>query len=226
MEEKRTVQIAIDGPSGSGKSTLAKSLAAKLGFVYVDTGALYRAVGLAIRRREVDPFDADAVAACLPDIAVTLGYAGGTQQVYLNGEDVSGAIRTPEIAKYASAVSAIPAVRAFLLDTQISIAANHSVVMDGRDIGTVILPNAQVKIFLEANDEERAQRRFAELAAKGDTTSYEAVLAGMRGRDKQDSTRAVAPAIPAPDAIHIDNTAMTPEETLAKISPLIEAALA
>lgn len=222
----KQIQIAIDGPSGSGKSTLAKAVSKKYGIVYVDTGALYRTVGLAVLRRGLSEKDTDAIVAVLPQITVTLTYKGGNQLVLLNGEDVSGLIRTPEIAKYASAVSAIPAVRAFLLDTQRSIAANHSVVMDGRDIGTVILPNAQVKIFLKANDEERAQRRFAELAAKGDTTSYEAVLAGMRGRDKQDSTRAVAPAVPAPDAIHIDNTDMTPEETLAKISPLIEAALA
>lgn len=222
----KMIQIAIDGPSGSGKSTLAKAVSKKYGIVYVDTGALYRTVGLAVLRRGISEKDAPAIVAVLPEITVTLTYQNGNQVVLLDGEDVSGLIRTPEIAKYASAVSAIPEVRAYLLDTQRSIAAQNSVVMDGRDIGTVILPNAQVKIFLEANDEERAHRRYAELAAKGDTTSYEAVLSGMRGRDKQDSTRAVAPAVPAPDAIHIDNTALTPEETLARISPLIEAALA
>lgn len=222
----KMIQIAIDGPSGSGKSTLAKAVSKKYGIVYVDTGALYRTVGLAVLRRGISEKDAAAIVAVLPQITVTLTYQNGNQVVLLDGEDVSGLIRTPEIAKYASAVSAIPEVRAYLLDTQRSIAAQNSVVMDGRDIGTVILPNAQVKIFLEANDEERAHRRFAELAAKGDSTSYEAVLAGMRGRDKQDSTRAVAPAVPAPDAIHIDNTMLTPEETLARIAPLIEAALA
>lgn len=222
----KMIQIAIDGPSGSGKSTLAKAVSKKYGIVYVDTGALYRTVGLAVLRRGISEKDASAIIAVLPEITVTLTYQNGNQVVLLDGEDVSGLIRTPEIAKYASAVSAIPEVRAYLLDTQRNIAAQNSVVMDGRDIGTVILPNAQVKIFLEANDEERAHRRFAELAAKGDTTSYEAVLSGMRGRDKQDSTRAIAPAIPAPDAIHIDNTTLTPEETLTMISPLIEAALA
>ena len=222
----KMIQIAIDGPSGSGKSTLAKAVSKKYGIVYVDTGALYRTVGLAVLRRGISEKDAPAIVAVLPQITVTLTYQNGNQVVLLDGEDVSGLIRTPEIAKYASAVSAIPEVRAYLLDTQRSIAAQNSVVMDGRDIGTVILPNAQVKIFLEANDEERAQRRYAELAAKGDTTSYEEVLSGMRGRDKQDSTRAVAPAVPAPDAVHIDNTTLTPEETLAMISPLIDAALA
>lgn len=222
----KQIQIAIDGPSGSGKSTLAKAVSKKYGIVYVDTGALYRTVGLAVLRRGISEKDTTSIVAVLPKITVTLTYRDGNQVVLLDGEDVSGLIRTPEIAKYASAVSAVPEVRAYLLDTQRSIAATNSVVMDGRDIGTVILPQAQVKIFLEANDEERAQRRFAELAAKGDSTSYEAVLAGMRGRDKQDSTRAVAPAVPAPDAIHIDNTDLTPEETLARISPLIEAALA
>lgn len=222
----KQIQIAIDGPSGSGKSTLAKAVSRKYGIVYVDTGALYRTVGLAVLRRGISEKDTDAILAVLPQITVTLTYKDGSQVVLLNGEDVSGLIRTPEIAKYASAVSAIPQVRAFLLDTQRSIAATNSVVMDGRDIGTVILPHAQVKIFLEANDEERAKRRFEELAAKGDTTSYEAVLAGMRGRDKQDSTRAIAPAIPAPDAIHIDNTQLTPDQTLAMIAPLIDAALA
>ena len=222
----KQIQIAIDGPSGSGKSTLAKAVSKKYGIVYVDTGALYRTVGLAVSRRGISEKDVPAIIAVLPQINVTLTYRDGNQVVLLDGEDVSGLIRTPEIAKYASAVSAVPEVRAYLLDTQRSIAATNSVVMDGRDIGTVILPNAKVKIFLEANDEERAQRRFAELAAKGDTTSYEAVLAGMRGRDKQDATRAVAPAIPAADAVHIDNTALTPEETLEMIAPMIEAALA
>jgi cytidylate kinase len=192
------IQIAIDGPSGAGKSTVAKALAAKLGIVYVDTGALYRTVGYYVRSQNVDPKNAEAVEALLPKVQIDLRYENGIQRVYLNGEDLGDAIRTPEMSMYASAVSAIPAVRAFLLDTQRDIAAKNSVIMDGRDIGTVILPNADVKIFLTASNECRAQRRCDELKAKGIETSYEEVLADMIERDRNDSTRAVAPAIAAP----------------------------
>ena len=216
------IRIAIDGPSGAGKSTVAKALAAKLGIIYVDTGALYRTVGYFVRSKETDPKDAPAVEALLPQIRIDLGYENGAQVVRLNGEDLGDRIRTPEMSMYASAVSAIPAVRAFLLDTQRDIARRHSVIMDGRDIGTVILPNADVKIFLTASDQCRAQRRCDELNAKGIATTYEEVLADMIARDRADSTRAVAPAVAAPDAIPFDNSWMTPEECVAKIVALVE----
>ena len=206
------IQIAIDGPSGAGKSTVAKALAKKLGIVYVDTGALYRTVGYYVRSVNVDPKDAAAVEALLPQVQVDLRYEQGVQRVYLNGEDLGDKIRTPEMSMYASAVSAIPAVRAFLLETQRSIARKNSVIMDGRDIGTVILPQADVKIFLTASDECRAQRRCDELRAKGIETTYEEVLADMQQRDSNDRNRTVAPAVAAPDAITFDNSFMSPDE--------------
>ncbi|MBQ9132689.1 MAG: (d)CMP kinase [Clostridia bacterium] len=215
------IQIAIDGPSGAGKSTVAKALAAKLGIIYVDTGALYRTVGYYVRSREVDPKDAVAVEALLPEIRIDLDHEDGTQIVRLNGENLGDRIRTPEMSMYASAVSAIPAVRAFLLDTQRDIARRHSVIMDGRDIGTVILPDADVKIFLTASDECRAKRRCDELLAKGIATTYEEVLSDMIQRDRADSTRAVAPAVAAPDAIPFDNSWMTPDECVDKIAALV-----
>ncbi len=215
------IQIAIDGPSGAGKSTVAKALAAKMGIVYVDTGALYRTIGYYVRSKNADPKNAEAVEALLPEIELKLGYENGTQQVYLNGEAMGDRIRTPEMSMYASAVSAIPAVRAFLLDTQRSIAQQNSVVMDGRDIGTVILPNANVKIFLTASDECRAERRYEELKAKGIETDYESVLADMIQRDRNDRNRAVAPAIAAPDAITVDNSGMTPDECSDAILKLV-----
>ena len=206
------IQIAIDGPSGAGKSTVAKSLAKKMGIVYVDTGALYRTIGYYVRSRNVDPKDASAVEALLPQISIELCYENGTQIVRLNGENLGDKIRTPEMSMYASAVSAIPAVRTFLLDTQRDIARKNSVIMDGRDIGTVILPNADVKIFLSASDECRAQRRCDELLAKGIKTTVEEVLADMKQRDENDRNRTVAPAVAAPDAVPFDNSWMTPDE--------------
>ena len=208
------IKIAIDGPGGAGKSTVAKAVAAKLGIVYVDTGALYRTIGLYVRRADIDPKDAEAVAACLGDINIELRYEDGKQCVYLNGEDHGDAIRTPEMSMYASAVSAIPAVRAFLLDTQRDIAKKNSVIMDGRDIGTVILPDADVKIFLTASEECRARRRYNELLARGQSVSYEDVLAEMNQRDKQDSSRDVAPTAAAEDAVLLDNTDLTFEGTV------------
>lgn len=205
-------QIAIDGPSGAGKSTVAKALAAKLGIIYVDTGALYRTIGYYVRSQNVDPHNGEAVARLFPQIRLELGYENGTQQVYLNGEAMGDKIRTPEMSMYASAVSAIGAVREFLLDTQRSIAAQNSVIMDGRDIGTVILPNADLKIFLTASDECRAMRRYEELKAKGIETDYESVLRDMRERDANDRNREVAPAVAAEDAIVFDNSGMKPEE--------------
>ena len=214
-------QIAIDGPSGAGKSTVAKALAAKMGIVYVDTGALYRTIGYYVRSKDTDPKNAEAVEALLPQIELKLGYENGTQQVYLNGEAMGDRIRTPEMSMYASAVSAIPAVRAFLLETQRSIARENSVVMDGRDIGTVILPNANVKIFLTASDECRAMRRYEELKAKGIETDYESVLSDMIQRDRNDRNRTVAPAVAAPDAVTFDNSGMSPDECSEAILKLV-----
>ncbi len=218
-------QIAIDGPSGAGKSTVAKALAAKLGIVYVDTGALYRTVGYYVRSKNIDPHDGEAVAAILPEITLELGYENGTQQVYLNGQAMGDLIRTPEMSMYASAVSAIPAVRSFLLETQQSIARTQSVIMDGRDIGTVILPNADVKIFLTASNECRAERRYRELLAKGMETTYEEVLADMIRRDENDRNREVAPAVAAADAVTFDNSGMQPDECAAALMKLVEETL-
>ena len=215
------IQIAIDGPSGAGKSTVAKALAAKLGIVYVDTGALYRTIGYYVRSKNVDPKDPVGVEKLLPEIKIELAFENGTQIVKLNGEDLGDKIRTPEMSMYASAVSAIPAVRTFLLETQRGIARRTSVIMDGRDIGTVILPNADVKVFLTASTECRAKRRTDELHAKGIETSYEEVLADMIERDRADSTRDVAPAVAAEDAVPFDNSWMTPDECVAKLADLV-----
>ena len=214
-------QIAIDGPSGAGKSSLAKAVARELGIVYVDTGALYRTIGYYVTQKGLDPKDATAVEGVLPEIRIELKFENGTQYVYLNGENLGDKIRRPEISMAASAVSAIPAVRAFLLETQKSIARTHSVIMDGRDIGTVILPEADVKIFLFASDEARAMRRTKELAEKGMTANYEDVLREMRQRDAQDRGREVAPAIPAPDAIMFDNSELTVEGSVAKLLEIV-----
>ncbi len=214
MTTKKTVAVAIDGPSGAGKSTIARVLAAQLGFVYVDTGALYRTVGLAVLRKGYDPHDTAAVEALLPQLQVSLGYADGAQRVFLNGEDVSGQIRTPEVSMAASAVSALPPVRRFLFDLQQDTARRENVIMDGRDIGTVVLPFADVKIFLTASAEDRAQRRFDELVAKGVEVTYEDVLRDMKERDYNDSHRAAAPLRPAEDAILLDTTGNTLEQSV------------
>ena len=216
------IQIAIDGPSGAGKSTVAKEIAKRLGIIYVDTGALYRTVGYYVRSRNVDPKDSAAVEELLPEIKVELKYEGGTQIVCLNGENLGDRIRTPEMSMYASAVSAIPAVRAFLLDTQRDIAKKNSVIMDGRDIGTVILPNADIKIFLTASDECRAMRRRDELLAKGIQTTLEEVLADMQKRDSDDRNRAVAPAVAAKDATLLDNSGFTVEESADAVIALVK----
>jgi cytidylate kinase len=214
-------KIAIDGPSGSGKSTLAKRLSAELGFVYVDTGALYRAIGLFVYRAKINPKDAVAVEAVLPEISVSIKYVNGEQKTFLGDEDVSSDIRLPEISMYASAVSAIPAVRAFLLGLQRDIIKSNNVIMDGRDIGTVIMPDANVKIFLISNNETRAQRRCEELLLKGVQTTYEEVLADLEKRDANDSSRAVAPLTPAPDATFLDNSLFTPDQTFARALEII-----
>ena len=200
------INIALDGPSGAGKSTLAKALAAKLGYIYTDTGAMYRTIGLAVKRTNISPEDTDAVIALLPSVKISLRFENGEQKIYLGDEDVGGLIRTNEISAYASKVSAIPAVRAHLLDLQRAIAAENNVIMDGRDIGTVILPNADVKFFVTVSDKERARRRYKELIAKGEVTTEQEVYEAMKARDLLDSTREVAPAVPAEDAIFLDNS--------------------
>lgn len=216
------IRIAIDGPSGAGKSSIAKAVAARLGIVYVDTGALYRTVGYYVRGKGIARTDKEGVVSCLPHIKIEVRYEDGAQHVYLNGEDLGDRIREPEISMYASSVSAIPEVRAFLLDTQRDIAAKNSVIMDGRDIGTVILPNADVKIFMTASNEARAQRRTKELIAKGMDARYEDVLREMIERDENDRTRDVAPAVAAPDAILLDNSDMTIEENVDAVLSIID----
>lgn len=215
------ISVAIDGPSGAGKSTLARRLAADLGCTYVDTGAMYRAVGLYAVRSGIDPRDAPAVQALLPDIRLDIRLLDGTQHIYLNGEDVSQAIRAEEIGMAASGVSANPAVRAFLLDAQRALAASRSVLMDGRDIGTVVLPDADVKIFLTASPQARAERRCRELAQKGQPADYEKVLADICLRDEQDTHRAAAPLRQAEDAVFVDTSALTFDESFAVLRRLI-----
>jgi len=202
-----TLKIALDGPSGAGKSTLAKAIASELKITYIDTGALYRSVGLYVKRNGKNPKSADEVGALLPEIQLNLDFgADGGQLVILCGEDVSGEIRTPEMSMYASAVSALPCVREFLLSTQRTIAETSDVIMDGRDIGTVIMPDADVKIFLTASLEARAHRRLNELTKKGESVKFEDVLSDMIQRDKNDSERDISPAIAASDAVTLDNS--------------------
>lgn len=215
------ISVAIDGPSGAGKSSLAKRLAADLGYVYVDTGAMYRSIGLYAVRQGADLQDAAAVSALLPQIQLDIRLEDGTQHVYLNGEDVSEAIRAEEIGMAASAVSAHPAVRAFLLDTQRGLAANQNVLMDGRDIGTVVLPHATVKIFLTASAEARAQRRCKELQDKGQPADFATVLADIRQRDDQDTNRAVAPLRQAEDAIRVDTSDIDFDQSFAVLKRTI-----
>lgn len=215
------ISVAIDGPSGAGKSTLAKRLAKELGYLYVDTGAMYRSIGLFALRKGVDPKDEAAVTALLPEIKIELRYENGAQRVILCGEDVSEAIRAEKVGMATSAVSAHPPVRAFLLELQRGMARTHDILMDGRDIGTVILPNATVKIFLTASAEARADRRFKELQEKGVVTDYETVLEDIRRRDYQDSHRAAAPLRQAEDAILVDTSAMDLEQSFQALKELI-----
>lgn len=211
MNTSKIVNIAIDGPAGAGKSTLARRLANKLGYLYVDTGALYRAVAYCALQQHAET-EAE-ICAMLPTRNITLDYAAdGCQHVYANGKDISDAIRTPAVSMEASRVSAIPAVRTFLFDLQQNLAKTHNVVMDGRDIGTVVLPEAQVKIFLTASAETRAERRCRELQEKQLDCSYETVLAEIRTRDQQDMTRAIAPLRQAEDAVLADTSALNLEE--------------
>ena len=200
------ISIAIDGPGGAGKSTIAKALAKKLGFIYVDTGALYRAIGLYMINNGVDLKNAAAVTEKLDEVKVELKYVNGEQRVLLCGDDVSEDIRKPEVSMAASDVSAVPAVRDFLLGLQRKMASENNVIMDGRDIGTVVLPNAQIKLFLTASAEERAMRRYKELIEKGKKVEYETVYKELCERDYQDSHREVAPLKPADDSTIIDTT--------------------
>lgn len=218
--------IAIDGPSGSGKSSLADRIAAEYGLIHIDTGALYRAIGLYVRDAGVASTDAAGVISLLPHIDVTMRLENGKAAVYLADKKLGQEIRTPEISKYASDVSAIPEVRFFLLETQRGIARTNGVVMDGRDIGTVILPDADVKIFLTASDEIRAERRVAELLAKGQNVTAEQVLESMRSRDRNDKNRKTAPAVPADDAIMLDNTLLDIDGTFDAAKRIIDEATA
>ena len=222
---ERIINIAIDGPSGSGKSTLASALAKRYGLIYIDTGALYRTVGLYIQRKNILSTDTEAIIAALDGIDITMRLIDGKGVVFLDGEPVGDEIRTPKSSMYASDVSRIPEVRAYLLDLQRDIAKKNSTVMDGRDIGTVILPNADVKLFLTAGVEERARRRTLELKEKQPDITFEEVLADMTTRDKNDSGRKIAPAVPAEDAIFLDNGNLTIEETVEKAAEIIDGVL-
>lgn len=222
----KTIAIAIDGPAGAGKSTLAKALAKELQYIYVDTGALYRAIGLYTLRQEKDSHDAAAVTPLLAGLQVELRFENGEQHVYANGEDVSGEIRTPAVSMAASAVSAIPAVRQFLFDLQRDIAQKNCVIMDGRDIGTVVLPWAQIKIFLSASPEARARRRFDELKEKGQEVSFDEVLADMQKRDYDDTHRAIAPLKQAEDAVPVDTSTLSLEQSIALLTTIVKERLA
>lgn len=215
------INVAIDGPAGAGKSTIAKAASRELGYIYVDTGALYRTIALnAVRNGVLD--NEEDIISMLSDTKVELKHIDGAQVVYLNGEDVSSLIRTPEISMGASKVSAIPKVREFLLQLQRDIAAQNNVIMDGRDIATVVLPNAEVKIFLTASPECRAERRYKELVEKGESVTYQEVLDDVNERDYNDSHRAIAPLKPSDSSIIADTSALTLEESVALIVNIIK----
>lgn len=221
----KKIAIAIDGPGGAGKSTISRAVAKRLGIIYVDTGALYRTVGYFGRENGLSVEDAkntDKITPLLDSISIEIRYVDGAQHVILNGEDLGDKIRQPDISMYASAVSSVPSVRAFLLEAQKDLARKNSVIMDGRDIGTVILPDAEVKIFLTASDEARATRRYKELCAKGVEARFEDVLSELRERDHADSTRAAAPLRPADDAHYFDNSDYDFEGSVEYIVKLIE----
>ena len=213
--------IAIDGPAGAGKSTIARRVAKELELIYVDTGALYRAIGYHVTQQGIEPTDAPAVIAALTGLTVSLDYVNGEQRVFVNGADVSDYIRTPAISMAASRVSAIPAVREFLLDVQRNMAATRSVIMDGRDIGTTILPSADVKVFLTASPESRAQRRYAELQEKGDPATYDEVLADMVKRDYEDTHRETSPLRQAEDAVLVDTSELDLEQSITAVKAVI-----
>lgn len=210
-------KVAIDGPAGAGKSTISKKVASRLGFVYIDTGAMYRTVGLKAVRCGIDTTDAEGVASILPNLDIDIRHEGVEQYIYLDGENVSDKIRTPEISMAASNVSAIPAVRVAMVDMQRKLAENHDVVMDGRDIGSFVLPDAEVKIFLTASVDARAQRRYQELIGKGEDVSFDEVKKDMIQRDTNDSTRAASPLVVADGAQVIDTSELNLEESIEKV---------
>lgn len=215
--------VAIDGPAGAGKSTIARQAAKHLGFVYVDTGAIYRTVACGVLAAGASPEDGTAVSALLPGFHVELTWPGdGVQHMILNGQDVTDQLRSPEISDAASKISAIPAVRSFLLETQRQTARTHRVIMDGRDIGTVVLPDAEVKIFLSASAEVRAKRRWLELQAQNLPDTYESVLQDMKARDWRDSHRAIAPLRQAEDAVLVDTSGLTLSESIQAIIEIIK----
>lgn len=222
----KVYSIAIDGPAGAGKSTMARRAAAELGFVYVDTGAIYRTVGYAVSKRGIAPEDTEKIDELLPRLRVKLAWKDGLQHMYLDGADVSKKIRLPEVSSMASKVSAIPSVRAFLLDTQRNAAKTNNVIMDGRDIGTVVLPDADVKIYLTASAEVRAKRRFLELQEQGSSDTYEDVLQEMIERDYRDMHREIAPLKQANDAILLDTSELSLEESVDAILRIIRERLA
>ena len=218
----KTISIAIDGPAGAGKSTIAKRLAKELGYYYVDTGAIYRTVAYFMDLLGISPKDVDGVSRYIDELTVEIEYdEDGLQHMIMNGIDVTGDIRTPDISQKASLISAHGVVRDMLLDMQRDVAKKHNVIMDGRDIGTVVLPRADVKIFLTASAEVRAQRRHLELQAKGSKDSYEKVLADIKQRDHQDSTRAIAPLKQAHDAVLVDTSNMDVETVIAEIRGIV-----
>lgn len=216
------IAVAIDGPAGAGKSTIAKAAAKQLGFLYVDTGALYRATGLKFSKLGFDTALNCDIEAVLSETEVTFKYIDGAQHVFLDGADVSGEIRTPEASLMASAVSAKPPVRAFLLDMQRKIAKENNVIMDGRDIGTVVLPDAKIKIFLTASAEERANRRYKELIEKGEAVTYKEVLDDIVKRDYNDSHREIAPLKPAEDSVYVDTSELSLEQSIEHLVGIIK----
>ena len=216
------IAVAIDGPSGAGKSTIARKVAGELGFLYIDTGALYRSIGYYVLKKGGDPEKREDVEAALPGIRLELRHADGVQRVFLNGEDVSDQIRTPAVSMAASHVSAFPAVRAFLLELQRKMAQEHNVIMDGRDIGTVVLPDAELKIFLTATPEDRARRRYEELVEKGEAVTFDEVLKDVIQRDYNDTHRDIAPLRQAEDAVLADTTGFELPQSVALIRSLVE----
>ncbi len=220
--EKQIFRIAIDGPAGAGKSTIARMAAGKLGFIYVDTGAMYRAIALFCLRQGSLPKDEEAVSLAVKEAQITISHVGGEQRIMLNGEDVSGQIRTEEVGNTASTVSAYPAVRAHLLGLQRNLAAGASVIMDGRDIGTCVLPDAETKIFLTASPSVRAMRRFKELKEKGIMCNLQEIEQDIIERDQRDTSRAAAPLKQAEDAVLVDGSDMTIDQV---VNAIMDAAI-
>lgn len=216
------ISVAIDGPAGAGKSTIAKKVSDEIGFIYVDTGALYRAIGYYALSNNVDPKDCQGVSRFLDHIQISLKFKNGRQCVFIGDIDVSDKIRTPEVSMAASDVSAIPSVRKFLLDLQKNLALENNVIMDGRDIGTVILPNAKIKIFLTASPEERAKRRYNDLIKEDKNINFQDVLNDIKQRDFNDASRVIAPLKPADDAIIVDTTGESLDQSVSRLSSLIK----